>query len=204
MTPSWQSLLVTTHSPTQNQTIDTLYSSTWSPITKHSASTEEVKASVKWNTEQHNSVLHVTIPNNGATLPSEVTITMEYEPTFLSLDEFPGDPNRGQIVPPGRVTKWCTDDRTAELFYSNASLLIPPVPDLSMPFNVISLTSSLYAYMIGTLITILVRKASERIKYKMYPEKKPKPALARLKSKIRSKLSFFSRKKKVSEPSREN
>ena len=57
-----------------------------------------------------------------------------------------------------------------------------------MPFNVISLTSSLYAYIIGAIITILVRKGSEKIKYKVYPDKKPLSKIAKLKTKLREKF----------------
>jgi hypothetical protein len=67
--------------------------------------------------------------------------------------------------------------------------VLPPVPDMSMPFNVISLTSSLYAYIIGTLLTILVRKGSERIKFKLYPQKRPESKLQKLKRRIGIQLS---------------
>jgi hypothetical protein len=61
---------------------------------------------------------------------------------------------------------------------------------MSMPFNVISLTSSLYAYIVGTIITILVRKASEKIKYKLHPEKRPPSKLKQLKEKLRTKVNM--------------
>ena len=203
MTPSWRSLQISTQYVSAN---DESQSSVWTPLAPQERIAEDnIKVSVKWNSEQHNSILFVTIPNTeDGILPSLATITMEYEPAFLTLDEFPGDPNRGQVVPPGKVTKLCTGNSAPELYYSNAVLLIPPVPDLSMPFNVISLTSSLYAYLIGTVITILVRKGSERIKYKLHPEKKPKSPLSKLKIKLRSKLSLFSKRKADTDTTKED
>mmetsp|Transcript_37661 Transcript_37661/g.91608 ORF Transcript_37661/g.91608 Transcript_37661/m.91608 type:complete len:677 (+) Transcript_37661:57-2087(+) len=203
MTPSWRSLQISTQYLGAN---GELTSPLWTPTAPHEGiAGSKVKVNVDWNSEQHNSILYVTIPNNDdGIFLSQATITMEYEPAFLTLDEFPGDPNRGQVVLPGKVTKWCTGNTAPELYYSNALLLIPPVPDLSMPFNVISLTSSLYAYLIGTLVTILVRKGSERIKYKMYPDKKPKPPLTKLKIKLRSKLLFFSRRREDADTAKED
>jgi len=63
-----------------------------------------------------------------------------------------------------------------------------------MPFNVISLTSSLYAYIAGAIVTILVRKASEKIKYKLYPEKKPISKIRKLKNKVTEKVNRFKTK----------
>ena len=57
-----------------------------------------------------------------------------------------------------------------------------------MPFNVISLTSSMYAYIVGALITLMVRKASESIRYKLHPDEKPKSKLRKLKDRILSKF----------------
>lgn len=56
-----------------------------------------------------------------------------------------------------------------------------------MPFNVISVTSSLYAYIIGVIVTILVRKGSEKIKHKIHPEEKPESNLMKLKESLRGK-----------------
>eukprot|EP00536_Pseudo-nitzschia_multiseries_P010687 jgi/Psemu1/307512/fgenesh1_kg.335_\ len=113
------------------------------------------------------------------------------------MDDFPGDPNRGRVLPPARVAVRCEGMATAMaagtltpavVVYSNALLLLPPVPDLSMPFNVISVTCSLYAYAIGAIVTILVRKASEKIKHKLYPDTKPEPKAKQLKRRIRETI----------------
>lgn len=165
-----------------------------------------VKATVEWKPDDRSSILHVTATAGGGgleqpkTLPSALVISLEYSPTFLTLDDFPGDPNRGRELPPALLTVHChpriveggkrlTDyDGIRLSVYSNSLLLLPPVPDMSMPFNVISLTSSLYAYIVGTLITILVRKASEKIKYKLHPDRRPPSKLKQLKEKFRAKV----------------
>jgi hypothetical protein len=156
---------------------------------------------VEWKTEDpQGSILYVkslsALVEPSPQLPSSVSISLEYAPTFLTLDDFPGDPNRGRELPPAHVTIRCrptgvSDQRRPAVVsvYSNSLIVLPPVPDMSMPFNVISLTSSLYAYIIGTLLTILVRKGSERIKFKLYPQKRPESKLQKLKRRIGIQLS---------------
>ena len=161
------------------------------------------QASVEWNPESSILTVDAFSDQNDAghtSLPSAYSISLEYETAFLTIDDFPGDPNRGRVLPPARVTVRCDHQIAPEgqsvnnIVYSNSLLLLPAVPDLSMPFNVISLTSSLYAYIIGAIITILVRKASEKVKYKMYPEKKPEPKLTKLKTMLRKKVGLIKAK----------
>mmetsp|Transcript_725 Transcript_725/g.1736 ORF Transcript_725/g.1736 Transcript_725/m.1736 type:complete len:687 (+) Transcript_725:143-2203(+) len=153
-------------------------------------------ASVDWDPEHRNSVLSVeafssqgTTPSVSSPLPSTIHVSLEFDPAFLTIDDFPGDPNKGWVIPPSRVTVVCegSPSRTT-IAYSNPLLLLPPVPDLSMPFNVVSLTCSLYAYLIGAIVTILVRKASEKMKYTLYPEMKPESKPERLRRRLREAL----------------
>mmetsp|Transcript_13463 Transcript_13463/g.31681 ORF Transcript_13463/g.31681 Transcript_13463/m.31681 type:complete len:646 (+) Transcript_13463:69-2006(+) len=164
-----------------------------------------LQASVEWNPEDQSSILTVeatpiqkssiSSPSESL-LPSTIYIGFEYSPSFLTIDDFPGDPNRGRVIPPARVAVQCSPSTaskvgsTTTLTYSNSLLLLPPVPDLSMPFNVISVTSSLYAYIIGAMVTILVRKGSEKIKYELYPDKKPKSKLTKFKERLREKVGL--------------
>ena len=73
-------------------------------------------------------------------------------------------------------------------------IVMPPVPDLSMPFNVVSLTCTLYAFIIGSLINLLVRKSSKKIADKYYNIQeesklmKIKAKLWKLKAKVRAKF----------------
>ncbi|KAL3902658.1 MAG: hypothetical protein SGILL_010747, partial [Bacillariaceae sp.] len=171
---------------------------------------DSIVTSVEWLPEENSSVLYVEARSNTGDeddeapthLPSTFVISFEYEPSFLTLDDFPGDPNRGRELPPARLSIECTQGQQQSRpiplpsvsVYSNTLMLLPPVPDMSMPFNVISLTSSLYAYIVGTLITILVRKGSEKIKYKLYPDKKPESKIQKIKKRIKEKFSRLRRR----------
>jgi hypothetical protein len=165
---------------------------------------DAVVSSIEWLPNGQGSVLHVQARKTNETgkqrdqlrsrLPSKIVISFDYEPSFLTLDDFPGDPNRGRELPPARVSIDCRKVQPTPVslpsvtIFSNTLMLLPPVPDMSMPFNVISLTSSLYAYVVGALVTILVRKASEKITYKLYPDKKPESKLQKLKKRIQEKF----------------
>jgi len=186
LSPIWRSLLITNDET--GSVGDVFYTNS-----------DHLQASVEWIPEDQSSILTVEAfshRNDTAPTPllSGFSISLEYASVFLTIDDFPGDPNRGRVLPPARVTVRCDPSialevqSTKTVVYSNGLLLLPPVPDLSMPFNVISLTSSLYAYIIGAIITILVRKGSEKIKYNMYPDKKPVRKLTKLKTKLREKF----------------
>jgi len=185
--PMWRSLRITKNEIDDTANVGGAFYSNW----------DDLQASVTWDPDDKSSILTVeTISHENSmeatTLPSAFSISLEYAPSFLTIDDFPGDPNRGRVLPPASVSVQCYPSaeghNTNMIVYSNSLLLLPPVPDLSMPFNVISLTSSLYAYIIGAIITILVRKGSEKIKYKMYPDKKPESKLTKIKTKLREKF----------------
>jgi hypothetical protein len=185
LAPQWQSLQITT-SPDDDD--------------------DSTTASVEWDDSDLSAVLRITSPR----IPTSMMVSLDFEPVLLSLDDFPGDPNRGRELPPAVATFHCHGTTTTNTtcaasngippLYSNSVLLVPPVPDMSMPFNVLSLSCSLYAYLIGTMITLLVKRSSERIKYRLHPEQKPESKLKRLKSKI---LSKFQRTTKSAAPPQE-
>eukprot|EP00934_Nitzschia_sp_Nitz4_P001040 Nitzschia sp. Nitz4//scaffold99_size76975//48689//50308//NITZ4_005579-RA/size76975-processed-gene-0.49-mRNA-1//-1//CDS//3329560859//1040//frame0 len=148
---------------------------------------------VEWDKKYGSSVLSVSL----SAIPASAVLALDYQPAYLSLDDFPGDPNRGREIPPMVATLHCpsTSDFTfPSMFVSNSVLILPPVPDMSMPFNVLSLTCSLYAYLVGTLVTLLIKRASERVRYTLEPHKKPKSKLAQIKERIQQ---TFLRKGKV-------
>jgi hypothetical protein len=140
-------------------------------------------SSVEWSDEDGSAVLTVFAYLEPL---ASLQISLDYQPAFLSFQEFPGDPNRGFETSPAVVTMTCSDVPTT--LYSNTLLILPPVPDMSMPFNVISLTCSLYAYVFGSILAFLVKKSSDKIRHALHPEEKPKNRLVRLKEKIKSKF----------------
>ena len=123
-------------------------------------------------------------------------ISLDVSAAYLTMDDFPGDPNRGRELPPARLqciaaNAAATNANVASSnyyeVYSSSVVVLPPVPDMSMPFNVLSLTCSLFAYLIGSLLIVLIKKGSENIVYALHPEKKPKRPIEKLKEKL-SKL----------------
>ena len=138
-------------------------------------------------------------PQNDGSLSVEVTkqlppdsslwISLEYKPRFLSFEHFPSDPNRGIDVLPSTGVFFLpnTDVGDGTRLYSSSVIIMPPVPDMSMPFNVISLACTLYAFIIGSLVNFLVRKGSQSIT-DAYKGRKPRNKLSKLKQKLRKKL----------------
>jgi phosphatidylinositol glycan class T len=141
-----------------------------------------------------------------------INITLDYEPALLPFQQFPADPNRGIELPPTLFTfdnnkndaSTCTNSSntmttttttTTTTLYSSPLLFMPPVPDMSMPFNVVSLTCTLYAFIVGSVANLLVRKASRRIQCKLlHPEKEHKSKFQRRKEKLQCKLTRFKKR----------
>ena len=131
---------------------------------------------------------------------SSLYVQLDYKPKFLNFEQFPADPNRGFDVPPSIATFSCpaipgyqrsstTSTGTTTLAYSNALLIMPPVPDLSMPFNVISIASTFFALIIGTTINITIKKCREQVTDQLQGKVKPTP-----KDKLKAKLARFKNK----------
>ena len=185
---------------------------------------QDLNGQIAWingEQEQHHTVLpgeigtiHFRIPNWNVTTTHEnrdsrhtLTVSLDYRPAFLSFENFPGDANRGVEIPPAMATfvETCQpplsssqplSSATPILLYSNSLLLLPPVPDMSMPFNVLSMTCSLYAFIIGSLLNLLIRKSSERVQVTYDPSKMPPPnKLQQLKAKLITKVKSLKRGK---------
>ncbi|KAL3930739.1 MAG: hypothetical protein SGBAC_011631 [Bacillariaceae sp.] len=164
LTPSWQTLEV---------------------LSSCEEATPKIQPFVEWKEDGASVVTF-----SSTSIPESIVMSLEYGPKFVPYDDIPGDPNRGREMPPAVVQFQCPNNGRFEL-YSNSPLILPPVPDMSMPFNVLSLSCSLYAYLIGTIVSLLVKRASEKVTYKLHPNKKPKSKLGKLKEKIRSKFNIL-------------
>jgi phosphatidylinositol glycan class T len=154
----------------------------------------------------------VTSPTSGATLElkvqlppdSSMCISMEYNYRFLPFDAFPSDPNRGLNIPPSFAQFSCPTCSVATpstTLFTSSLLLLPPTPDMTMPFNVISLTTTVYAFIIGSVMNILIRRSSASInkalgKREADVKSKIKVILTNLKEKI-IRLLLSKRKRKV-------
>lgn len=113
--------------------------------------------------------LELLLPAN-----SSFVFSIQLEKAFLRLSEHPPDANRGFDVPSGVATfqPELTDGRhelvcralhedprafTRTLF--TEPLLVPlPTPDFSMPYNVITMTSTVVAFFVGSMLNTLLRK----------------------------------------------
>jgi hypothetical protein len=121
---------------------------------------------------------------------SSLSVSLDYNPAFSSFENIPGDANRGVELPPVQVyfvASACNNrNKTSSgQLYSQSVLLLTPLPDMSMPFNVLSLTCTLFAFIVGSLINVLVRRGTEHVKYQLDPSSKPKSKLDKLKAKVR-------------------
>jgi phosphatidylinositol glycan class T len=141
--------------------------------------------------------LELTLEAN-VTAASVLRYSFEYEPRFLPIESFPADPNRGFELPPVRASfeLICPDGRSPGLpssfrLYSQSLLFLSPLPDASMPFNVLSFTCTFFAFLVGSILNLLVRRASETIKYSLHPELRPKSKAALVKERIAAKAKAF-------------
>ncbi|GMF65631.1 unnamed protein product [Phytophthora lilii] len=109
-----------------------------------------------------------------AFLPANTTLvfSLQMEKAFMRLSEHPPDANRGFDIASGVATfEVMNDDQSSSICGKEAApsftttlftepLLVPlPTPDFSMPYNVITMTSTVVAFFVGTMLNALLRKA---------------------------------------------
>ncbi|KAH6685074.1 GPI transamidase component GPI16 [Plectosphaerella plurivora] len=114
---------------------------------------------------------------------STVFLTYDFEQTILRYTEYPPDANRGFDVAAAVIT---TLHPRVQSVRTTTMLLNLPVPDFSMPYNVIIFTSTAIALAFGGMYNILVRRlvgADEA------PGPLAKAKLAKLLSKLRLRRS---------------
>merc|ERR1711957_129933 len=86
--------------------------------------------------------------------------------------------------------------------YSKSILVLSPVPDLSMPYNVISIVSSFYCFIIGYCLNTLVSKSTLKMKKDFLGEgdksddgdggtKKENGKMARIKTRLQNIIKSF-------------
>lgn len=127
---------------------------------------------------------------------SSLWMMVDYDEAYLPFQKFPADANRGVDAFPSRATFTPIETPSfsssplrgspSTMLYSSSLLLLPPVPDMSMPFNVISLSCTVWAFVVGSLLNMLVRRGSESMKREFTGEKEKRP-IDKLKEKIQDK-----------------
>jgi hypothetical protein len=135
---------------------------------------------------------------------SSLWMLVDFDEAYLPFQKFPADANRGVDLPPCVATFTpmlpSPSSKTAPpsiTLFTTSLLLLPPVPDMSMPFNVISLSCTLWAFVLGSLLNILVRRGTESVKRELTGEKE-KRMIDKLREKIKDKVEML-RKKLVRE-----
>ncbi|PIN26202.1 GPI transamidase complex [Handroanthus impetiginosus] len=138
-------------------------------------------------------------------------LTLEFDKGFLHIDEYPPDANQGFDIPSAVVcfgdflTSMTFDDNSLQnipilsklqentpvISYTEVLLVPLTTPDFSMPYNVITITCTVFALYFGSLLNALRRRAGEEERLlKAKAAKKTGPLtlmLSRLSAKLRGK-----------------
>ena len=148
---------------------------------------------------------------------SSIILSIDFEPRFMNFESFPADPNRGVDIPPA-VAIFTTDagcDKNvlnrhnafqsvvplsegtsySRVFYSRPIQIFPALPDSTMPFNVLCITCTLFTFIIGSMMNILVRKTVERLKSQYTGIEEEKTGLKKIIHDIRNRLHAFTMKR---------
>lgn len=89
---------------------------------------------------------------------SRLTLSLEVRKAPVHVDLMPPDASRGVDVPPA-VLRYSTEGwHASKLAFSNAAVVRLPIGDLSMSYNVISLTSTLVALFVCGTFSLLIRQ----------------------------------------------
>lgn len=89
---------------------------------------------------------------------SETTIAFHVQPAFMRREAYPADPNRGLDMPAAVLTVLPTGER----LYSAPEAVRLPLPDFSMPFNVVILTMVVMWLTFHTLARPALRSLAEQ------------------------------------------
>ena len=104
-------------------------------------------------------------------------VEVDYELVFLQFEQFPPDANRGFDIPSAIIQTRSPlplngknnkneRDHNWKTIYTSSLMIEMPYPDFSMPYNVVTLTSTLMAFIGGTILNMLSRKKIEAKKDK--------------------------------------
>ncbi|KAK6141866.1 hypothetical protein DH2020_024390 [Rehmannia glutinosa] len=135
-------------------------------------------------------------------------LTLEFDKGFLHIDEYPSDANQGFDIPSAVVhfadflSNMSFDDnlstkvpilsklqeKTPVLSYTEVLLVPLTTPDFSMPYNVITITCTIFALYFGSLLNALRRRVGEEERLLRGKAAKKTGPLTLMLSKLFSKL----------------
>ena len=105
---------------------------------------------------------NIVVAQYNLTLHSKCTLTASllWQKRFLKRDYIPTDASKGFHVGSGVVHwRWQGQEKW-ECVIPSSLLVSVPFPDASMPFNVITMVSTVLALLLGSMMNVLVRKSS--------------------------------------------
>ncbi|KAL3633323.1 hypothetical protein CASFOL_022850 [Castilleja foliolosa] len=137
-------------------------------------------------------------------------LTLEFDKGFLHIDEYPPDANQGFDIPSAvvhfadfysnmsfhndlfRKVPFLSNlqEKTPVLSYTEVLLVPLTTPDFSMPYNVITITCTVFALYFGSLLNALQRRVGEEERLLNEKAKKTGPLtsmLSKLSAKLRGK-----------------
>ncbi|KAL8160602.1 hypothetical protein V2J09_002139 [Rumex salicifolius] len=133
-------------------------------------------------------------------------LTLEFDKGFLHIDEYPPDANQGFDIPSAVITfpdfqsnldfqegsiksplVSRLQEKSPSLAYTEVLLVPLTTPDFSMPYNVTTITCTVFALYFGSLLNVLRRRAGEEERQSKDGAAKKKNLLSKLLAKLRGK-----------------
>lgn len=139
---------------------------------------------------------------------NSIVLTMEFDKGFLHIDEYPPDANQGFDIPSAVITfpsaqasrLYPEDNLTHSpllqkfqeknglLSYTEVLLVPLATPDFSMPYNVITITCTVFALYFGSVLNVLRRRVGEEERFLKSEASKKAGPLGLLIQKLYAKL----------------
>jgi len=105
---------------------------------------DDTYSSISWS---------ISIPAN-----SKIIISSSYIKLFMNFEQYPAESNKGFEIYPMVIRSNLVDSENFHFFTTEASLLSFPIGDFSMPFNAITLISTIFAFLVGSVVNTMVKK----------------------------------------------
>ncbi|PON42562.1 GPI transamidase component PIG-T [Parasponia andersonii] len=137
-------------------------------------------------------------------------VTLEFDKGFLHIDEYPPDANQGFDIPSAVISypdfqasiQFLEDksletlpilaklqEKSSVLSYTEVLLVPLTTPDFSMPYNVITITCTVFALYFGSLLNVLRRRVAEEERFLKSKDAKKGSPVSQFLSKLSAKLT---------------
>lgn len=129
--------------------------------------------------------LEISLPPQG-----EIIFTYQFDKSLLLYAEYPPDANHGFSIDPAVVKVVNEQNKVVYQLRTPSLLLTLPVPDFSMPYNVIILTCTVMSLAFGTVFNLLTKKVVTEAEFEEVSKNlkisKLKQKIKNLKAKLRA------------------